>query len=176
MFPWPWPEEQLPRKEQVVPFTVSSQLLHSPFLHSTGKRGGGCGNVLALQSQAGRSVCRECREVGCSRQLPACLCRPRDLHCQALGCCCGAGEPHGPALLPCHQLDVVHGWCSHGRAAVLAEPLLCPQQSPAAVVSCFGSARAGTNQSRFPAPLTPQSSGSPSRWTLPSRASNEPAV
>lgn len=54
-------------------------------------------------------------------------------------------------------------------------PLLCrcPQQSPAAVVSCFGSAEAGTHQSGFPAPLTPQGSGSPSRRTLPSCASNE---
>lgn len=54
--PMAWPAEELPRKEQVVPFTVSPQLLHSPFLHSTGKRSGRCGNVLAQQSQAGRSA------------------------------------------------------------------------------------------------------------------------
>lgn len=44
------PQDELPCKEQVVPFTVSPQLLHSPFLHPTGKCGGGCGNVLVLQS------------------------------------------------------------------------------------------------------------------------------
>lgn len=39
-----------PCKEQVVPFTVSPRLLHSPFLYPTGKRSSGCGNVLALRS------------------------------------------------------------------------------------------------------------------------------
>lgn len=34
-----------------MPFTVSPQLLHSLFLHPTGKGGGECGNVLRCRAE-----------------------------------------------------------------------------------------------------------------------------
>lgn len=79
--PRPRPAEELPCKEQVVPFTVSPRLLHSPFLHPTGKRGGGCGNVLALQRWGGRKCARGVpRGRGVRSELPAWPCRPSGRH------------------------------------------------------------------------------------------------
>lgn len=79
---WPWPAEELPCKEQVVPFTVSPRLLHSPFLHPTGKCGGGCGNVLALWSRGRRKCVRGVpRGRGIGGELPAWLGRPNGRQC-----------------------------------------------------------------------------------------------
>ena len=108
-----------------MPFTVSPRLLHSPFLHPTGKRGAGCGNVLALQSRGRRKFARGAPEVG----LFVASSLPGSATPAASGAAARCHLPQGdcrvPGARPSQSMGTPQGcsmWCHlppawpHGRA------------------------------------------------------------